>query len=94
MDIHYPGARVHVSDVWSIAQAKAHFSTVVARAVSSGPQRITKNGYETAVVVSTDEWRRRTRRQGSLADFFASSPLRDSGLHLERLPGGVREPVL
>jgi prevent-host-death family protein len=93
MDIQYADG-VNVSGVWSIAQAKAHFSTVVARAVSSGPQRITRNGRETAVVLSTDEWHRLTTRRGSLADFFASSPLPDSGLEVERVPGGVREPAL
>jgi predicted oxidoreductase len=30
--------------------------------------------------VSADEWERRTRRAGSLADFFAASPLRGSGV--------------
>jgi prevent-host-death family protein len=93
MDIHYSDD-VTVADVWSIAQAKARFSTVVARAVSSGPQRITKNGRETAVVVSVAEWHRRTSRRGTLADFLDSSPLRDSGLEVDRVPNGVREPAL
>jgi prevent-host-death family protein len=31
-----------------------------------------------------EEWERKTQRQGTLADFFAASPLRDSGLEVER----------
>ncbi|MGF1662812.1 MAG: type II toxin-antitoxin system prevent-host-death family antitoxin [Kineosporiaceae bacterium] len=85
---------VTVTGVWSIAEAEARVSTLVARAVSSGPQRITRNGCETAVVVSVAEWHRRTSRRGTLADFFDTSPLRDSGLAVDRAPGGVREPVL
>lgn len=69
---------------WSVAEAKAHFSDVVARAVEDGPQVVTRRGLRTVVVVSVEEWERRTRRRGSLAEFFATSPLRDSGLVVER----------
>ena len=69
---------------WSVADAKAHFSDVVARAVDDGPQVVTRRGRRTVVVVSVEEWERRTRRRGSLAEFFAASPLGDSGLVVER----------
>ena len=77
--------------VWSIAQAKARFSEVVDRAREQGPQAITKNGHPAVVVVSIEEWTRKTRRKGTLADFFAASPLRGSGLETERARGGTRE---
>jgi len=77
--------------VWSVAQAKARFSEVVERAREQGPQAITKNGRPAVVVVSIEEWTRKTRRKGSLADFFAASPLRGSGLEIERVRGGTRE---
>jgi hypothetical protein len=32
------------------------------------------------VVVDAEEWERKTRRIGNLAEFFAASPLRGSGL--------------
>jgi len=38
-----------------------------------------------------EEWTRKTRRKGTLADFFAASPLRGSGLEIERARGGTRE---
>ena len=37
-----------------------------------------------AVIVSAEEWERKSRRKGNLAEFFAASPLRGSGLVVER----------
>lgn len=79
---------------WSVARAKAKFSEVIDRALSEGPQSITRRGRKSVVVVSTDEWKRMTRRSGNLAEFFARSPLRQSGLSVERLTGGLRDPQL
>jgi prevent-host-death family protein len=76
---------------WGIADAKARFSEMIERALSDGPQTITRNGRKTVIVVAADEWERRSRRKGSLADFFASSPLRDSGLRIDRAQDGPRE---
>ncbi len=72
------------ADTWTVAEAKAKFSEVIEKARSSGPQTVTKNGRTAAVVVSVDEWERKTRRKGNLATFFADSPLRGSGLDLAR----------
>jgi len=77
--------------VWSVAQAKARFCEVVDRAREQGPQAITRNGRPVVVVISIEEWSRKIRRKGTLADFFAASPLRDSGLEIERERGGARE---
>jgi len=75
---------------WSVAAAKAKLSEVVNRALSEGPQLITRNGREAVVVVSVEEWARRTKRAGSLVEFFSRSPLRGSKLKLERSPDGFR----
>jgi prevent-host-death family protein len=73
------------SDTWTVAGAKAHFSEVVARASGRGPQLITRNGRPAAVVVAPDEWARKSSRVGSLAEFFAGSPLREANdLVIER----------
>jgi prevent-host-death family protein len=69
---------------WTVAKAKAQLSQVIERALISGPQTITRNGRDAVVVVSIDEWERKTKRKGSLADFFAESPLRNSGLVIKR----------
>jgi prevent-host-death family protein len=70
---------------WTVAEAKAKFSEIIERAVSEGPQTITKRGRTAAVVVAAEEWERKTRRAGNLAEFFASSPLRGSNLRVRRL---------
>jgi prevent-host-death family protein len=76
---------------WTVAEAKAKFSEMIERAVSEGPQTITRKGRTTAVVVGAEEWQRKTRRVGNLAEFFAASPLRGSGLKLRRSKDIPRE---
>lgn len=72
------------TDIWTVAEAKAKFSEVLERAQAEGPQTITRNGRKAVVIVGADEWEKKTRRKGTLADFFAASPLRGSGLKLRR----------
>jgi prevent-host-death family protein len=72
------------SQTWTVAQAKAKFSELLNRALSEGPQTVTRNGRTAVVVVGAEEWQRKTKRVGTLADFFAASPLRGSGLKLDR----------
>jgi prevent-host-death family protein len=69
---------------WTVAEAKAKFSEIIERAMSEGPQTITRKGRTAAVVVGADEWQRKTKRTGNLAEFFAGSPLRGSELKLRR----------
>ncbi|MGB6596717.1 MAG: type II toxin-antitoxin system Phd/YefM family antitoxin [Candidatus Acidiferrum sp.] len=76
---------------WSVAEAKAKLSEVIERAQKTGPQKITRHGKEAAVVVSAEEWSRKTKRKGNLAEFFAESPLRGSRLEVERLKDEPRE---
>jgi prevent-host-death family protein len=80
-------------DSWTVAEAKAKLSEVIEKARHHGPQTITRNGKRAVVVVDAVSWEqaeeRRTR--GSFADFLANSPLRGSGLQVERLKGGIRE---
>jgi prevent-host-death family protein len=75
---------------WTVAEAKAKFSEVIDKAKSEGPQKITKHGRTTAVVVAAEEWERKTERKGNLAEFLAASPLHGSGLRLRRLPVRLR----
>ena len=76
---------------WTVAEAKAKFSQVIDRAVSNGPQAITRNGRKAVVVVSAEEWERKTKRTGTLAEFFAESPLRGAGVKIERVRHGPRK---
>ena len=72
------------AQTWTVAQAKAKFSEVIDRAMSEGPQTVTRKGRTAVVVVDAEEWNRKTKRVGTLADFFAASPLREGGLKLPR----------
>ncbi|MFY9844595.1 MAG: type II toxin-antitoxin system Phd/YefM family antitoxin [Terriglobales bacterium] len=72
------------SQNWTVAEAKAKFSAMIERAMSEGPQTITRHGRTAAIVVGAEEWQRKTTRVGNLAEFFAQSPLRGSGLKLRR----------
>jgi prevent-host-death family protein len=80
-----------VEETWTVADAKARFSQLIDRARTRGPQTITKNGRTAVVVVSAEEWERKAHRIGSLAEFFAESPLRDSGLDVVRLRDEPRD---
>lgn len=79
---------------WTVAEAKAKFSEIIERAMSKGPQTITRNGRTAAVVVGAEEWERKTKRVGNLAEFFAASPLRESGLKLRRVKERARKVIL
>jgi len=79
------GGLVMGSQSWTVAEAKAKFSEIIEKAMSEGPQTITRKGRTAAVVVGAEEWQRKTKRVGNLAEFFAASPLRGSGLKLLKL---------
>lgn len=75
---------------WTVAEAKAKFSELIDKAKSEGPQKITRHGRTTAVVVAAEQWERKSERKGNLAEFLAASPLRGSGLKLGRFPVRLR----
>lgn len=70
------------TQIWTVAEAKAKFSEVLEKALSEGPQTITRRGRTAAVLINAEEWARKTQRTGNLAEFFAASPLRGSKLRL------------
>jgi prevent-host-death family protein len=76
---------------WTVAEAKAKLSEVIERAQSAGPQAITRNGRKAVVVVSAEEWERKGRRAGNLAEFFAASPLRGSRMKIRREADPLRK---
>ena len=76
---------------WTVKEAKAKFSEVIDKAQTAGPQTVTKNGKSAVVIVSAEEWTRKTRRTGNLTEFFAESPLRESGLTVSRLQDSPRK---
>ena len=79
---------------WTVAEAKAKFSEVIHKAKSDGPQTITRNGRKAAVIVAAEEWERKTKRKGNLAEFFAAAPLRGIEIKARRQPGRLRKTHL
>ncbi|HYG25568.1 MAG TPA: type II toxin-antitoxin system Phd/YefM family antitoxin [Caulobacteraceae bacterium] len=73
-------------DAWSVAEAKAKFSELVERARTEGPQHITRNGRDAVVVVSAEEWAKRRREPKTILEYLENSPLKGSGLVIERDP--------
>lgn len=80
---------------WQLQEAKNKLSQVAEKAVTYGPQVITKHGQDAVVVVSRAEYDRLTRPQKRLSAFLANSPLAGSGLAIERDadPGRQADPL-
>jgi prevent-host-death family protein len=71
---------------WQLQTAKARFSELFRRARTDGPQWVTRHETESVVVLPAEQFEELTRRRqpGSLAQFFAESPLAGVELDLER----------
>lgn len=68
------------SNIWTLADAEARLSEIIDR-VQTRPQVIMPS----VVLVSAEEWARRTVRKGTLADFLLASPLREASMDIERV---------
>lgn len=69
---------------WQLQEAKNRLSELINQALRKGPQIITRNGIETAVVLSVADFQKLHHRQRSLVQFLSDSPLRGAELDLER----------
>lgn len=56
--------------VWQVQEAKQRFSEVVRRALSEGPQVVTRHGEPAVVVVAADEYQRLLGQPLDLAAFL------------------------
>jgi antitoxin Phd len=82
---------------WQLQTAKAKFSEVFRRAMTEGPQHVTKAGKEEVVILSKEEFEKMTgtaSRQKRLAQVLLESPLAGSGLKIERNRDYPRKIVL
>ena len=79
---------------WPVARAKAQFSALIDRAIEEGPQTITRSGRKAVIVVSAEQWERKTKPKGTLVEFFRNSPLYGADIPIRRLKGGPRETAL
>jgi len=81
------------SSYWRLQDVKARFSEVVRRAVEQGPQHVTVNGEERAVVVSAQEYDRLAghRMGGEFVDLLAESPIADVEFEHPPITGPARD---
>ena len=76
---------------WSLAEAKSRLSEVIRQAEQAGPQTVTRHGRAAAIIVAADDWKRQRRRKGTFVDFMNASPLRGSGIKIERIKDRPRD---
>jgi len=75
------------SKSWQVQAAKARFSEVFRLARTEGPQRITRRGKESVVMLAEEHYGRlvgNSHQPKSLVQFFRQSPLVGVDLDLER----------
>jgi antitoxin Phd len=70
--------------LWPLYEAKNKFSELIDKALSQGPQVVTRRGEEVVVILSKDEYSRLRKSEPSLVEFFRTSPLVGVDLDLER----------
>jgi prevent-host-death family protein len=67
----------------SVFEGKNKFSKIVDNAAKGEPQVITKNGKETAVVISFEEYKRLQATERPLTEFLLDNPARKYGIELD-----------
>lgn len=68
----------------STFDAKNKLSAIIAAALDGEPQLITKNGVESAVLISYADYLKLTAKNESMVDFLLNSPLKNSEIDLSR----------
>ena len=76
---------------WQLQEAKNKFSAVIDKALSDGPQIVTRRGVETVVILSAEQYRKLIKPQIGLVDFMKGSPLKGVDLDLDRDKDYARE---
>jgi antitoxin Phd len=88
---HNPQVR---SATWQVQDAKARFSEMLERALSDGPQIVTKRGRQAAVLISAELWHDlEARAQPSLKELLLSDEARTEDLVPTRRKIRLRPPV-
>jgi len=69
---------------WQLQEAKNKFSEVVEKALSEGPQIITRRGVRTVALIALRDLERLRKPKTSLVEFLERSPLKGLKLDLKR----------
>ncbi len=93
--IKTPTDVAETAGVWKLQDAKAHFSQLVRLASEAGPQRVTVNGREKAVILSAEEYSRlRGEPNGDvLVQLLAEADLDDVDFEHSKTRGPVRSSM-
>lgn len=78
---------------WQVQEAKQHFSELVERARSDGPQIVTKHGHDAVVVMAVEEYERIRGDGLRLVDALRAAPDLDL-LELDRVHDAGRDTPL
>ena len=82
------------TQTWQLHEAKKRFSQVVNKALSEGPQTVTRRGKQVVVILSIDDYKKLKESRSSLLSFFRQSPLVGVELDLDRDRSTSRETEL
>lgn len=78
----------------STFDAKNNLSALIAAAIKGEPQLITRNGVQTAVLISYEDYLKLTAKNESFVDFLLNSPLKNSNIDLSRSKAGAGRETL
>ena len=83
--------KVAKNNTWSLQDAKARFSEVVRLAETQGPQRVTRHGEETVVIIRSADYVKLTgTSRSSLLDVLLNVPFHTDDLDFSRIKGPAR----
>jgi antitoxin Phd len=75
--------------IWQLQDAKSKFSQLVEKAITNGPQVVTKLGVEAVVVVSKEKYVELTKQKNSLVELLKNTP--KVNLDLKRSKESIRD---
>jgi antitoxin Phd len=84
--LDYAGQTPGVKASWQLQEAKNKLSEVVAQALSSGPQTITRHGRPTVVVVAFEEYCREHPSE-TLSSILQECPVKEWGVARDKDKG-------
>lgn len=75
---------------WRLAEAKNHLSEVINKALSEGPQKITRRD-DTVIILSKKDYEKLTGKQSGFKDFLLNQTPKIDDLDLNRDKTQMRE---
>lgn len=75
---------------WRLAEAKNRFSEVINRALSEGPQKVTRRN-DTVIILSRKDYEKLTGKQSGFKDFLLNQTPKLDDLDLNRDKTQIRE---